>query len=40
MRVAYVQALGGASGDMLLASLIDAGLIIKSLEKIVGLLGV
>ena len=40
MRVAYVQALGGASGDMLLASLIDAGLKIKSLEKIVGLLGV
>ena len=40
MRVGYVQALGGASGDMLLASLIDAGLKIKSLEKIVDLLGV
>ena len=40
MRVGYVQALGGASGDMLLASLIDAGLKIKSLEKMVDLLGV
>ena len=40
MRVAYVQAMGGASGDMLLASLIDAGLKMKSLEEIVDLLGI
>ena len=32
--------MGGASGDMLLASLIDAGLKMKSLEEIVDLLGV
>ena len=40
MRVAYVQAIGGASGDMLLASLIDAGLKMKSLEEIVDLLSI
>ena len=40
MKVAYVQALGGASGDMLIASLIDAGLKIQFLEEIVDILHV
>ena len=40
MKVAYVQALGGASGDMLIASLIDAGLKMQFLEEIVDILHV
>ena len=40
MRIAYVQALGGASGDMLLASLIDAGLNIQFLKETVDILDV
>ena len=40
MKVAYVQALGGASGDMLIASLIDAGLKIRFLEDVVDILHV
>ena len=33
MKVAYIQALGGASGDMLLASMLDAGLEKSELEN-------
>ena len=40
MKVAYVQALGGASGDMLIASLIDAGLKMQFLEEVVDILHV
>ncbi len=32
MRIAYIQPIGGASGDMLLAALIDAGLTLDSLH--------
>ena len=35
MKVAYVQTIGGASGDMLLASMIDAGLNKSILEEVV-----
>ncbi len=32
MKIAYVQSIGGASGDMLLAALLDAGLPLKFLQ--------
>ena len=35
MKVAYIQALGGASGDMLLASMLDAGLEKSELESLI-----
>ena len=43
MKVAYIQALGGASGDMLLASMLDAGLEKSELESLIldlGLTGI
>ena len=43
MKVAYIQALGGASGDMLLASMLDAGLEKSELERLIldlGLTGI
>lgn len=40
MKVAYVHAIGGASGDMLLASMVDAGLKKSALEKVVESLSV
>ena len=33
MRVAYIQSIGGASGDMLLGALVDAGLSLEVLRK-------
>ena len=39
MKVAYIQALGGASGDMLLASMLDAGLEKSELENLILNLG-
>ena len=39
MKVAYIQALGGASGDMLLASMLDAGLEKNELESLIVDLG-
>ncbi len=39
-KAVYLQSIGGASGDMLLAALLDAGLPISSLEGELGKLGV
>ena len=39
MKVAYIQALGGASGDMLLASMLDVGLEKTELENLLLNLG-
>ena len=33
MKVAYIQSIGGASGDMLLGALVDAGLSLDSLRS-------
>ena len=33
MKIAYVQSIGGASGDMLLEALIDAGLPLVFLQE-------
>ena len=33
MRIAYIQSIGGASGDMLLGSLVDAGLPLETLRR-------
>ena len=33
MRVAYIQSIGGASGDMLLGALVDAGLSLEDLRR-------
>jgi len=40
VKVAYIHAIGGASGDMLLASMIDVGLPLNELSKLVDSLGV
>ena len=40
VKVAYIHAIGGASGDMLLASMIDAGLSLNELRELVDTLGV
>ena len=40
VKVAYIQAIGGASGDMLLASMIDVGLPLNELRGLVDTLGV
>ena len=39
MKVAYVNAIGGASGDMLLASLVDCGLDIDALSETLNMIG-
>jgi len=33
MRVAYIQSIGGASGDMLLGALVDLGFDLESLRR-------
>ena len=40
MRVAYIQSIGGASGDMLLGALLDLGLPLEELRRGLDLLGV
>ena len=40
MKVAYIQSIGGASGDMLLGALIDAGLSLDALQEALSLLNV
>ena len=40
MRTAYFQCIGGASGDMVLGSLIDAGVPLEHVEGALGLMGV
>ncbi len=40
MKAAYVNAIGGASGDMLLASLVDCGLDIEALSATLNVIGV
>ena len=40
MRTAYFQCIGGASGDMVLGSLIDAGVPLEHIEGALGLMGV
>ncbi len=40
VKVAYIHAIGGASGDMLLASMIDVGLPLNELRELVDTLGV
>ena len=40
MRVGYLNIIGGASGDMLLAALLDAGLPLQALEAELAKLGV
>ena len=40
MRIGYVNTIGGASGDMLIASLIDSGLSIDDLKSQLNLLDV
>ena len=32
-RIAYIQSIGGASGDMLLGALVDAGLPLETLRR-------
>ena len=39
MKAAYVNAIGGASGDMLLASLVDCGLDIEALSATLNMIG-
>ena len=40
MKTAYVNAIGGASGDMLLASLVDSGLDLVGLSSALASVGV
>ena len=40
MKAAYVNAIGGASGDMLLASLVDSGLDLVGLSSVLASVGV
>ena len=40
MRTAYFQSIGGASGDMVLGSLIDSGVPLEHVEGALGLMGV
>ncbi len=40
MKTAYIQSVGGASGDMLLGALLDAGLPLDALREIVAALGI
>lgn len=40
MKVAYIQSVGGASGDMLLGALLDAGLPIDAVRAVVSALGI
>ncbi len=40
MSVAYIQSIGGASGDMLLGALLDAGLSLDTLRQELSKLGV
>jgi len=40
LKAAYVNAIGGASGDMLLASLVDCGLDIEALSATLNMIGV
>ena len=40
MRVAYIQSIGGASGDMLLGALLDLGLTLEELRRGLALLGI
>ena len=40
MRIAYIQPIGGASGDMMLGSLTDLGMPIEHLEDELGKLNV
>ena len=40
MKVAYIQSIGGASGDMLLGALLDLGLPLEELRRGLALLGV
>ncbi len=40
MRTAYFQSIGGASGDMVLGSLIDSGVPLEHIEGALGLMGV
>ena len=40
MKAAYVNAIGGASGDMLLASLVDSGLDLVELSSALASVGV
>ena len=40
MKVAYVNAIGGASGDMLLASLVDSGLDVMGLSSALTSVGI
>ena len=39
MRVAYLEAIGGLSGDMMLGALLDAGLPVAALEETIATLG-
>ena len=40
MRIAYIQSVGGASGDMLLGALLDGGVAVSIIENAVGALGI
>ena len=40
MRTAYFQSIGGASGDMILGSVIDNGVSVDHIEGALGLMGV
>ncbi len=40
MRAAYIQSVGGASGDMLLGALLDAGVPVDVIEAAIGALGI
>ena len=40
MKVAYIQSVGGASGDMLLGALLDAGLPLDAIHEAIGALDV
>ena len=40
MRAAYIQSVGGASGDMLLGALLDAGVTVKTIAGVVDSLNI